>query len=97
MPASWDTLFAKGFIAEADFQTYHALNLRFHRVIIEASGNPAIAMALALNDRLPFASVGALAVDRKNLAGEFRRLAFAHMQHHLAFDALVHGQGARPN
>ena len=62
---------------------------------VALSGNPAIAVALARNDHLPFASVSALAVDRDNLEQEFRRFNFAHMQHHAVVDALVNGQGAR--
>lgn len=90
-----DKLFAKGFVSEDDLHRYHGLNVRFHGEIIAASGNPAIAAALARNDHLPFASVSALAVDRNNMQGEYRRFNFAHMQHHAAFDAMVQRQGAR--
>jgi len=90
-----DQLFDKGFVTEDDLQAYHDLNMRFHQVIIEASHNPAIADALARNDHLPFASVTALAVDRHDLAREYRRFNFAHMQHHAVFDALTNRQGAR--
>lgn len=90
-----DQLFDKGFVTEADLQAYHDLNMRFHQVITEASHNPAIAVALARNDHLPFASVTALAVDRHNLAREYRRFNFAHMQHHAVFDALINRRGAR--
>ncbi len=90
-----DQLFDKGFVTEDDLQAYHDLNMRFHQVIIDASHNPAIAVALARNDHLPFASVTALAVDRHDLAREYRRFNFAHMQHHAVFDALVNRQGAR--
>uniref|UniRef100_UPI00257F1691 FCD domain-containing protein n=1 Tax=Pseudomonas sp. UBA2628 TaxID=1947310 RepID=UPI00257F1691 len=90
-----DQLFDKGFVTEEDLQAYHDLNMRFHQVIIEASHNPAITVALARNDHLPFASVTALAVDRHDLAREYRRFNFAHMQHHAVFDALVNRQGAR--
>ncbi|MCY1549906.1 hypothetical protein D9M68_861100 [compost metagenome] len=55
----------------------------------------AIAEALARNEHMPFASVSSLAVDRNNLAQEFRRFNFAHMQHHTVVDALLSGQGAR--
>lgn len=82
-------------MTEEDLQAYHDLNMRFHQVIIEASHNPAIAHALARNDHLPFASVTALAVDRHDLAREYRRFNFAHMQHHAVFDALTNRQGAR--
>ncbi|MDH1574715.1 MULTISPECIES: GntR family transcriptional regulator [Pseudomonas] len=90
-----DLLFDKGYVTEEDLHAYHDLNMRFHQVIVEASHNPAIADALARNDHLPFASVTALAVDRHDLAREYRRFNFAHMQHHAVFDALTHGQGAR--
>ncbi|WP_122553936.1 GntR family transcriptional regulator [Pseudomonas viridiflava] len=90
-----DALFAKGFVTEDDLEVYHDLNMRLHRVIVEGSGNPAIADALARNDHLPFASVTALAVDRNDLVREFRRFNFAHMQHHAVVDALINGQSAR--
>ncbi|GGL98389.1 GntR family transcriptional regulator [Pseudomonas asuensis] len=90
-----DALFAKGYVTEEDMEIYHDFNRRFHQVIIEASGNPAIGHALARNDHLPFASVSSLAVDRNDMAREYRRFNFAHMQHHAIVDALVNRQGAR--
>ena len=93
--ATGDVLFAKGYVTEEDMEVYHDFNRRFHQVIIEASGNPAISHALARNDHLPFASVSSLAVDRNDMAREYRRFNFAHMQHHAIVDALVNRQGAR--
>ncbi|HDS1680223.1 TPA: GntR family transcriptional regulator [Pseudomonas putida] len=90
-----DVLFDKGYITEQDLETFHDLNLRFHQVIVEGSGNPAIAEALARNDHRPFASVSALAFDRDDMAREYRRFNFAHMQHHSLLDALRSRQGAR--
>ncbi|MBI6742062.1 GntR family transcriptional regulator [Pseudomonas syringae] len=90
-----DALFEKGHVTEDDLEVYHDMNMRLHRVIVEGSGNRAIADALSRNDHLPFASVTALAVDRDNLIREYRRFNFAHMQHHAVVDALVSGQGAR--
>jgi len=90
-----DALFAKGYVTEDDLEIYHDLNKRFHSLIIEASGNPAIDMARNRSEHTPFASVSSLAIDRHNLAGEYRRFNFAHMQHHAVFDAISHGQGAR--
>ncbi len=90
-----DALFAKGYVTEDDLEAYHDLNKRFHFLIIEASGNPAISTALSRSEHMPFASVSSLAIDRHNLAREYRRFNFAHMQHHAAFDAIDHGQGAR--
>lgn len=90
-----DALFDKGYVTEQDLEVYHDLNMRFHQIIVAGSGNPAIADALARNDHLPFASVSALAVDRNDMAREYRRFNYAHMQHHAIVDALVCRQGAR--
>ena len=90
-----DSLFEKGHVTEDDLEVYHDLNMRLHRVIVEGSGNRAIADALARNDHLPFASVTALAVDRNNLIREYRRFNFAHMQHHAIVQALEQGDGTR--
>ncbi|MNV32814.1 transcriptional regulator NanR [compost metagenome] len=90
-----DALFDKGYVTEEDLEAFHDLNMRFHQVIVESSANPAIAEALARNDHRPFASVSALAFDREDMAREYRRFNFAHMQHHSVVDALVSRQGAR--
>lgn len=90
-----DALFAKGHVTEEDLEVYHDLNMRFHQVVVAASHNPAIADALSRNDHLPFASVTALAIDRHDMAREYRRFNYAHMQHHSIYDALAHGQSAR--
>lgn len=90
-----DALFAKGYVTMEELETYHNLNMRFHAVIIEASANPAIAIALARNDHLPFASVSSLAVDGAMMDREYRRFNFAHLQHHAVYDALLNRQGAR--
>ncbi len=55
--AEGDRLFANGQVLLEELERYQRMNMRFHRTIIEASGNPAIAVALARNDHLPFASV----------------------------------------
>lgn len=90
-----DDLFRKGHIVADDIQAYHDLNMLFHQTIVQASGNAAIAAALARNDHLPFASVSALAFDSSNLPGEWTRFHFAHMQHHTIVDAMRSGQSAR--
>jgi GntR family transcriptional regulator of vanillate catabolism len=93
--ADGDKLFEKGFVSEDDLVQYHDINKRFHQLVVAASANLAIAEALARHAHLPFASVSSLAVDRNNLAQEYRRFNFAHLQHHAAVDALANGQGAR--
>ncbi|ESQ89397.1 GntR family transcriptional regulator [Asticcacaulis sp. AC460] len=93
--AAGDALFAKGYLIETDIAAYEDLNIRFHDTLLAVGGSQAIREALARNDHLPFASVKALAVDKQQLAREFRRLNYAHMQHHAVYDALMRGQGAR--
>ncbi|WP_417228041.1 GntR family transcriptional regulator [Amphritea sp.] len=93
--AQGDALFIKGHVDETDLEIYHDLNKRFHTLIIEASDNPAISTALRHSEHTPFASVSSLAIDRHNLALEYRRFNFAHMQHHAAFEAIDQGLGAR--
>ncbi|MBJ7552997.1 GntR family transcriptional regulator [Marinomonas spartinae] len=90
-----DALFLNGTIDEQDLEQYHDINKRFHQIIITASHNPAIEEALSRNEHLPFASISALAFDKNNLSREYRRFNFAHMQHHAAVDAIIHGQGSR--
>ena len=93
--ADGDALLAKGRLEEADAPGYLDMNIRFHAAIIEAAGNIAIHEALARNNYLPFASVKALAIDRNDLITEYRRLNYAHMQHHAIVEAIAAGQGAR--
>ncbi|WP_147462680.1 GntR family transcriptional regulator, partial [Pseudomonas syringae] len=38
-----DALFEKGHVTEDDLEVYHDMNMRLHRVIVEGSGNRAIA------------------------------------------------------
>ncbi len=90
-----DKLFSKGFVTEIDLEHYQDLNKRFHTAIITAAANPAIVAALSRNEHLPFASSNAIAIDPKRLDREFKRMNFAHMQHHAVFDAIENRQGAR--
>lgn len=83
-----DALFAKGGFAAEDLDAYHAMNHQFHAELVKASGNPAIASALATNNSLPFAAATALALDMADLKAEFVRLSGAHAEHHQVFQAL---------
>ncbi|MGD8911181.1 MAG: GntR family transcriptional regulator [Candidatus Thiodiazotropha sp.] len=90
-----DALFDKGHITEEDIETYNILNKRFHELIVEASGNPAIAAALARGEHLPFVSINSVTLDRNHLDQEFQRFNFAHWQHHTVFDAIQKGESVR--
>ena len=84
-----DGVFAKGFIDDADLDAFHAYNEAFHRLLIEASGNPSIARALASNNLSPFASASALALDVNDPSSEFSHLLTAHEMHREVVDAIL--------
>ena len=75
------------------------MNESFHQGIVEASGNEALARALSLNDKLPFAAAGALLggdTEDPDLLRQHREvLSRAQGQHRVIVDALERGQGAR--
>lgn len=83
-----DRLFAKGYLADGDLERFHAYNIAFHDLLVTACGNPAIGVALARNNHLPFASAAALALDWDDRPGEYRHLLTAHRQHHAVADAI---------
>lgn len=89
--AEGDALFAKGHLVDGDLDGFYRYNLAFHDLLIAASGNPSIALALARNNHLPFASAAALALDWDDLEGEYGHLSAAHREHHAVFDAIRSG------
>lgn len=95
---SWEALdqvFAREPFSIEDVELYHSFNVQFHQAILEASDNPAIKLALAKVESLPFASVQSLVIDSKHLHHEKKRLYYAHMQHHAILQALQNRQAAR--
>ena len=75
------------------------MNGRFHRLIVEASANRALQAALALNDKLPFASAQAvLGGDARSpkVAAQHREvMVLAQGDHRQIVAALRQRQGAR--
>jgi GntR family transcriptional regulator of vanillate catabolism len=75
------------------------MNDRFHRLIVDAAGNRALANALSLNDQMPFAAAGALlggdTEDARLLARHREVLRQAQFQHVSIVEALRARQGAR--
>lgn len=90
-----DSIFNKDHLISDDVIIYRSMNHRFHQLIVKASQNTAIESALNLNEHLPFASVNAIAYNPQQLKQEFRRLQFAHMQHHCIVEAIQNSQAAR--
>lgn len=72
---------------------YDRMNREFHQAIIQGSGNRVLENALRQNDKLPFASSGAIALrDPEEVLVIFMH---GQAQHHALFDALEHGEGTR--
>ena len=75
------------------------MNGRFHRAIVGACRNRALADALAINDQLPFASAAAVLGGDSDDAELVRRhhdlLLQAQFHHRAIYEALRLGQGAR--
>ncbi|PKO43728.1 MAG: GntR family transcriptional regulator [Betaproteobacteria bacterium HGW-Betaproteobacteria-3] len=78
-----------------NYAAYAAMNDRFHALVLEASGNRALQRAVALNDKLPFAPASAMLPMQGAMAPDRDWMLYAHRQHHMLFDALQRGEGAR--
>ena len=75
------------------------MNGRFHKLIVEASANMALISALALNDKLPFASAEAVlggGTPSRLIARKHHEVVLrAHAEHQKIVAALCSRQGAR--
>ena len=77
------------------YAAYAVMNDRFHALVLEASGNRALQRAVALNDKLPFAPASAMLPMQSTLQQDREWMQYAHRQHHMLFDAMKRGEGAR--
>lgn len=90
-----EAVLATGKLSSRDVERWSALNRRFHAAIVEAAGSRVIADAIARNNHLPFAAADSIAIDRRALGAEFRKLQLAQLQHRLVVEAISRGEGAR--
>lgn len=90
-----DRLLAKARLNDEDYAEYIDMNTRFHGLLIEGSGNLALARALNLNSKMPFASADAFLPLQPSTDEGKKLLEFAHTQHHLIVEAIEHGQAVR--
>lgn len=77
------------------YAAYALMNDRFHALVLEACGNRALQRAVALNDKLPFSPASAMLPMQGTVAMDRDWMLYAHRQHHMLFDALKRGEGAR--
>lgn len=90
--AQGDALFASGQMEPEDIDRFYSYNLAFHDLLISASGNRAIGVALSRNNHLPLASAAALAMDWDDLDTAWRHLAAAHQEHLAVGRAILQGR-----
>ncbi|MGD9944645.1 MAG: GntR family transcriptional regulator [Burkholderiaceae bacterium] len=77
------------------YAAYSVANDRLHGLIVNAAGNTALARAIELNDKLPFAKASAMLPMQAALDSDRQWMLYAHRQHHMLADALRRGQSAR--
>ena len=77
------------------YAAYATMNDRFHALVLQACGNRALQRAVALNDKLPFAPASAMLPMQGAMAPDRDWMLYAHRQHHMLFDAVQRGEGAR--
>jgi GntR family transcriptional regulator of vanillate catabolism len=90
-----DRLLARQPLDIDSYAGYAAMNDRFHGLLLAASGNRALQRAVALNNALPFAPASAMLPMQSTLDQDRDWMLYAHRQHHMLFDALRRGEGAR--
>jgi GntR family transcriptional regulator of vanillate catabolism len=80
---------------ELDYAAYSEMNNRFHDLIVQGCGNAALARAIEINNRLPFAPASAMLPMQSSLQDGHRWMLHAQLQHRGLLDAIERGQGAR--
>jgi len=93
--ADGEAVLAAGRLNARSVDRWSALNRRFHAAIVEAAGSRVIADAIARNNHLPFAAPDSIAIDRRALGAELRKLQLAQLQHRLIVEAIARGEAAR--
>jgi GntR family transcriptional regulator, vanillate catabolism transcriptional regulator len=77
------------------YAEYVEMNDRFHELLIRFTGNEALARAIEVNAKLPFAAPSAT-LPMHGAAGEPRRwLCITHHQHRVILDAIERREGTR--
>jgi GntR family transcriptional regulator of vanillate catabolism len=88
-----DRIIEKANVSRDDASDFGEMNGRFHRAIVEASGNKALENGLDLAHKLPFVAPPVIAIHDSIDAK--RQMTLAQSQHRLIVEALENGEGAR--
>jgi GntR family transcriptional regulator of vanillate catabolism len=90
-----DRIFAHESLDLDDYAAYTDMNTRFHQLIVEGCGNAALARAIEMNNRLPFAPASAMLPMQSSHEEGNRWMLFAHLQHRNLVDAIERREGLR--
>lgn len=91
-----DRVLSKRGLDYDDCAGYIEMNDRFHQLVIEGAGNAALARAIDLNNRLPFAAPSATLPMQQASSEEGREwLRHTHRQHHSLVQAMENREGTR--
>ncbi|MGE0563408.1 MAG: GntR family transcriptional regulator [Pseudolabrys sp.] len=93
--AEMDAILGKSFEALETRARWIDLNGQFHREVISASGNQAIAETVAQLSRRPLVSSIAIVFDQTDPERSKAQIKIAHDDHHAILDAILHRQGER--
>ncbi|MEP7300456.1 MAG: GntR family transcriptional regulator [Caldimonas sp.] len=81
--------------ATADVDRWAQLNADFHRVLLEACGNPLVGTLIGQIQSIPMASAGLIPTTTDNVDAVFAYVGEALAMHTLLFDAILRRQPAR--
>ena len=90
-----DGILEQGFESLLSRTRWIELNGHFHREVIEASGNAAIADTVAQLSRRPLVSSHAIVFDQTDPGHSKIQIKIAHDDHHAILDAILNRQGDR--
>ncbi len=90
-----DRLLDKSELDLDDYAAYTDMNNRFHKLIVEGSGNAALIRAIEMNNRLPFAAASAMLPMQSAIEEGRQWLFMAHQQHHSLVQAMERNEGTR--
>jgi GntR family transcriptional regulator of vanillate catabolism len=90
-----DAILDQGFESLLSRTRWIELNGHFHRALIDASGNAAIADTVAQLSRRPLVSSHAIVFDQTNPSRNKVQIKIAHDDHRAILDAILNRQGER--
>jgi GntR family transcriptional regulator of vanillate catabolism len=90
-----DALFRHGTLDLDGYLAYTEMNDRYHSAILEACGSSPLQRAVRNNEALPFAAPSAMLPMQSGIEISEEWMRYAHQQHHMLFNAIRNGQGAR--